>query len=199
VVLDAMLQGLQANIIRVGNLTNRSRDYRFQPNYMENAFLSRIKAAMELKCLPDYMLPLYSEFSPVDDTADAIVRIARHFSMEHTIFHVYSDQNLYFDRMLEILGQLHIPMETVDGRTFAKRLKATAGGNRGYIYEAFLNDMDEDGNLNYETNIHIRNDFTIGYLKQLGFEWTKIDYEYVKGYVEYFKQLGYLEVEEDAD
>jgi amino acid adenylation domain-containing protein/thioester reductase-like protein len=199
VVLDAMLQGLQANIIRVGNLTNRSRDYRFQPNYTENAFLSRIKAIMDLKCIPDYMLPLYIEFSPVDDTADAIVRIARHFSGEHTVFHVYSDKNLYFDRMLEILKQLQIPMETVDGRTFAKRLKATAGDEKKYIYEAFMNDMDENGRLNYETNIHIQNDFTVDYLKQLGFEWTKIDYEYIKGYVEYFTHLGYLEGNANED
>lgn len=194
VVLDAMLQGLQANIIRVGNLTNRSRDYVFQPNYVENAFLNRIKAVLELKSLPDYMLPLYAEFSPVDDTAEAIVKIARHFHMDHTVYHVYSNQNLYFDRMLEILKELGICMEVVEGELFTERLKATVGENKSYIYEAFLNDMGKDGKLNYDTNIHILNDFTIGYLKQLDFEWTKIDYEYVKGYIEYFKKLGYLEV-----
>jgi len=194
VVLDAMLQGLQANIVRVGNLTNRSRDYVFQPNYRENAFLSRMKAAMELGCMPDYMLPLYAEFSPVDDTAEAIVKIARHFHMEHTIYHVYTNQNLHFDRLLEILKDLNISMDVVKGTLFAERLKSTVGENKSYIYEAFLNDMSKDGKLNYETNIHIQNDFTIAYLKRLGFEWTRIDYEYVKGYIEYFKKLGYLEV-----
>lgn len=195
VVLDAMLQGLQANIIRVGNLTNRSRDYIFQPNYTENAFLSRIKAALELGCMPDYMLPLYSEFSPVDDTADAIVRIARHFNMHHTVFHVYSDRNLYFDRMLEILEELSVNMKVVDGETFTERLKETVSQDRAYIYEAFLNDMDSNGKINYETNIHIENAFTLSYLKQLGFEWPKIDYAYVKGYLEYFIGLGYLEMD----
>ncbi len=199
VVLDAMLRGLQANIIRVGNLTNRSRDYVFQPNYKENAFLSRIKAAMELGCLPDYMLSLYSEFSPVDDTADAIVRIARHFNMEHTIFHVYSNQNLYFDRLIEILKELQIPMEVVGSDLFMERLKLTVSENKAYIYEAFMNDLGSDGKLQYETNIHILNDVTLSYLKQLGFEWTKIDYEYVKGYIDYFQKLGYLEVNTNED
>uniref|UniRef100_UPI00405610EE amino acid adenylation domain-containing protein n=1 Tax=Acetatifactor sp. TaxID=1872090 RepID=UPI00405610EE len=194
VVLDAMLQGLQANIIRVGNLTNRSKDYVFQPNYRENAFLSRIKAAMELGCLPEYLLPLYTEFSPVDDTAEAIVRIARHFHMEHTIYHVYSNQNLYFDRLLKILRKLEIPMSVVAGEEFTERLKATVDEEGAHIYEAFINDMSRDGRLQYETNIHILNDFTIDYLKRLGFEWTKIDYEYVRGYIEYFKKVGYLEV-----
>ncbi len=194
VVLDAMLQGLQANIIRVGNLTNRSSDYVFQPNYKENAFLSRIKAALELGVLPDYMLPLYAEFSPVDDTADAIVRIAKHFSTHHTIYHVYSNQNLYFDRMIEILKELSVDMKVVDGAMFTELLKETVSQGRAHIYEAFLNDLGADGRLNYETNIHIENTFTISYLRQLGFEWSKIDYEYVKGYVEYFRNMGYLEV-----
>ena len=198
-VLDAMLQGLQANIIRVGNLTNRSKDYVFQPNYTENAFLSRIKAAMELGCLPDYMMPNYSEFSPVDDTADAIVRIAKHFSIEHTVFHVYSNQNLYFDRLFEILKELSIEMKVVDGETFVQCLKETVSQNKAYIYEAFMNDMDQEGRLNYETNIHIKNDFTLSYLKQLGFAWTKIDFEYVKGYIDYFTKRGYLEVDAHED
>lgn len=191
-VLDAMLQGLQANIIRVGNLTNRSKDYMFQPNYKENAFLSRIKAVMELGCLPDYLLPLSVEFSPVDDTADAIVRIARHFNMEHTIFHVYSNQNLYFNRMLEIWRELYIPMEVVQEKEFAERLKGTIE-DRPNIYEAFMNDVDERGRLQFDANIHIQNDFTISYLKQLGFTWTKIDYEYVKGYITYFQKMQYFE------
>ena len=199
IVFDAMLQGLQANIIRVGNLTSRSSDYVFQPNYTENAFLSRIKGIMELGCLPDYMIPFYSEFSPVDDTADAIVRIAKHFNMEHTVFHVYSNQNLYFDRLLEILKELSIEMQVVDGETFARCLKETVSQNKAYIYEAFMNDMDQEGRLNYETNIQIKNDFTLSYLKQLGFIWTKIDYDYVKGYIEYFKKLGYLEVHTHED
>ena len=194
VVLDAMKRGLQANIIRVGNLTNRSRDYVFQPNYTENAFLSRVKAVLELGYLPDYMMSLYTEFSPVDDTADAIVRIVRHFNMKHTVFHVYTDQNLYFDRMIEILKSLSIDVQVVESEIFAEQLKNTINQNREDIYKAFLNDMTAEGKLNYESNIHIQNEFTIEYLKQLGFEWTKIDYEYIKGYLDYFKNLGYLEV-----
>ncbi len=191
-VFDAMLRGLRANIIRVGNLTNRSSDYVFQPNYEENAFLSRIRAAIGLGCLPDSMESMYSEFSPVDDTADAIVRIAGHFNMDYTIFHVYSNRNLYFDRMMEILKELSVDMEIVDGQIFARRLKEEANQEKAYIYKAFLGDVDEEGRLSYETNIHIKNEFTISYLKQLGFTWSEIDFEYIKGCLDYFRRLGYL-------
>lgn len=63
--MDAMLDGLQANIIRVGNLTNRYSDGKFQKNYMENAFVKRVKAVLEFGAIPDYLMPLYSEFSPI--------------------------------------------------------------------------------------------------------------------------------------
>lgn len=41
----------------------------------ENAFLTRVKPMLDLGCLPDYLMPLYSEFSPVDSTAEAIVTL----------------------------------------------------------------------------------------------------------------------------
>jgi thioester reductase-like protein len=181
-VLDYVMEGLQANIIRVGNLTNRSTDFKFQPNYEENAFLSRVKAALEFGCIPDYLLPLYCEFSPINDVANAVVKIAQNFNMDYTVFHVNSNRNLYFDRMITLLQKLNIPMQVVSGEEFMSRLKAAMSSEQSYVYEAFMNDLDDDGKLAYDSNIHIQNDFTLSYLKQLGFEWSEIDYEYVKGY-----------------
>lgn len=117
-VLDAMLEGLPANIIRIGNLTNRKSDLKFQPNYTENAFLTRVKAMLSLGCIPDYLMPLHSEFSPVDSTAEAIVTIAEHMNDQYTIFHANSNQNLYLDRMLEYLERLGRPMKVVSGEKF---------------------------------------------------------------------------------
>ena len=68
--------------------------------------------------------------------------------------------------------------------------------NRLYIYEAFQNDMDETGKLIYDSNIQIKDEFTLWFMKKLGFEWVPIDFEYIKGYIDYFKKLGYLEVGE---
>lgn len=193
-VLDAALEGLDARIIRVGNLSNRASDFRFQPNYHSNAYLNRVKAALELGALPDYMIPLYAEFSPVDQTAEGIVKIGQ-YARTQTVFHLNSDQNLYFDRMIEILKELGIRMEVLEGSAFNTVLQNLAKDQQtAYIYEAFQNDMDENGTLVYDSNIHIRNDFTVWFMKQLGFEWAKIDLEYVRGYVEYFRGIGYLKV-----
>jgi thioester reductase-like protein len=193
-VYDAMLEGLDAKVIRVGNLTNRARDYKFQPNYKENAFLTRAKSILEFGLFPDYLMPLYSEFSPVDLTAEGIVKIAQ-YADKQCVFHLNSNRPIYFDRFLEIVRELGIPMKVVEGSEFNAALDKTAKDNSTeYIYEAFQNDMDEYGKLLYDSNIHIVNDFTVWFMNKVGFEWCKIDLEYIKGYIEYFRKLGYLEV-----
>lgn len=193
-VYDAMLDGLEAKIIRVGNLTNRTTDFKFQPNYAQNAFLTRLKAMLEFGLFPDYLRPLYVKFSPVDLTAKGIIQIAQ-FADEPCIFHLNSNRTIYFNRFLEIIRELGISMKIVNGTTFYNALQETLKNNdTSYIFEAFQNDMDEHGRLVYDSNIHIKNDFTVWFLKRLDFEWNKIDAKYVSGYINYFRKLGYLKV-----
>ncbi|MGN0621073.1 MAG: amino acid adenylation domain-containing protein [Porcipelethomonas sp.] len=193
-VLNAILEGLDAKIVRVGNLTNRLSDSKFQPNYESNAFLTRFKAAVELGMFPEHLLPLYAEFSPIDQTADGVVKIAQ-YADKQCVFHLNSNRPIYFTRLLKVFRQLDIKMELVSGEMFNNVLQQIARDSKTeYIYEAFQNDMDENGQLVYDTNIHIINDFTDWFMKKVGFEWAQIDFEYVKGYVEYFRNIGYLEV-----
>lgn len=196
-VLDAVLDGLDAKIIRVGNLTNRLSDSKFQPNYESNAFLKRFKAAVELGMFPEELLPLYAEFSPIDQTAEGIVKIAQ-YADQQCVFHLNSNRPIYFTRLLEVFRQLEIKMQLVSSEMFNQVLQQLAKDSKTeYIYEAFQNDLDENGQLVYDTNIHIINDFTDWFMKKTGFEWAQIDFDYIRRYVEYFKQIGYLEVTDE--
>lgn len=193
-VFDAMLAGMDAKVVRVGNLTSRASDYKFQPNYKENAFLARFKAILEFGLFPDYLMHLYSEFSPVDLTAEGVVKIAQ-YADRQTVFHLNSNRPIYFNRFLEVVHGLGISMEVVDGERFAGALRATVRDRvTEYIFEAFQNDMDGQGRLVYDSNIHIENDFTVWFLRKLGLEWNEINMEYIRGYVEYFRGIGYLRV-----
>ncbi len=193
-VFDAMLTGLDAKVIRVGNLTSRASDYRFQPNYSQNAFLTRFKAILEFGLFPDYLMHLYSEFSPIDLTAEGIVRIAQ-YAGKQTVIHLNSNRPIYFDRFVKVVHELGISMGVVEGTAFYQALRGTLR-EKGteYMFEAFRNDMDEQGQLVYDSNIHIENDFTVWFLKKVGFEWNEIDLEYIQGYIKYFRGLGYLKV-----
>ncbi len=194
-VLDAMLDGLEANICRMGNLTNREQDAKFQPNYESNAFLGRVKAALEFGMIPDYLLTQYAEFSPIDYTAQAVMTIASHFNNDYTIFHINSHKPIYFDKMVEVIKKIGIDLNVVEGKVFAAALREVAKqSDTAYIFDAFVNDMDDQERLVYDSNIRIENDFTVKYLNSLGFDWCEIDYDYMKAWVEYFRGIGYLNV-----
>ena len=85
-------------------------------------------------------------------------------------------------------------MKVVSGEEFNKALQGTIKQrNTEHIFEAFQNDMDEQGRLVYDSNIRIENDFTLCFLKKVGFEWDKTDMEYINGYIDYFRKIGYLD------
>ena len=193
-VLDAMADGLQANIMRMGQLTNRYSDGQFQRNYETNAFLKRLRALLKLEVAPEYLINLYTEFTPVDEAAHAVMTIVRHFNTEQTVFHINSNKTIYLDKLLEIFHALGFALKVVSSEDFTEALRQTAKRpETEFIFETFINDMDTDDRLNYESNIHFNNAFTVKYLKMLGFEWPDIDFEYIQKYVSYFRKLGYLE------
>lgn len=192
-VLDAMTNGLKANIMRMGQLTNRISDGQFQKNYESNAFFKRIKAILELGVAPEYLSGSYAEFTPIDEASNAVMTIARHFSTEQTVFHINSTKVVYMDKLLEYFNALGFNLQAVDGKEFTEALRATAKqSGLEHIFETFINDMDENDRLNYDSNIRIENDFTVQYLKQLGFGWSDIGIDYLRKYVEYFKKIGYF-------
>ena len=53
------------------------------------------------------LIGLYAEFSPVDQTADGIVKIAE-YAQKQTVFHLNNPYPLYFDRMIDIFKSLNI-------------------------------------------------------------------------------------------
>ena len=137
-------------------------------------------------------MPIYAEFSPVDTTAEAIAAIAEHMNDRYTVFHVNSNKGLYFDKMLEYLDRAGYPMQILDSASFARLIRSTIDSQQAYIFEALSNDLSQDDQLQYDSNIRIENDFTVQYLKSIGFEWPDIDFAYIEGYLRYFMQLGYF-------
>lgn len=192
-VMTAMTEGLQANIMRMGNLTNRSLDGMFQKNHESNAFLQRIKAILELGVCPDYLMEYYLEFTPIDEAAEAVMTLARHFSMKQTVFHISNIKHAKMKQLGEDFGKLGYVLKAVDGVKFAEALTATTKQKgKEHIFNAFITDIDENNQLNTIGDIYPDSNYTAGYLRALGFEWSEIDIEYLTKYVSYFEKIGYF-------
>lgn len=193
VVFEAMLNDLQANVMRIGNLTNRISDGVFQKNYKSNAFLKRIKAMIGLGVYPESLSGLKIEFTPVDEAAKAIMTIVRHFSNEQTVFHINNPRFIKIEQLFKLLNALNYEVKKVANKDFDYHLKKVSKEEgKEYILESFVNDLDENYNINYESKIFIENNFTVEHLKMLGFEWSDIEFDYISKYIRYFEKLGYL-------
>ena len=192
-VLEAVADGLHVNIMRMGNLTNRLSDGVFQKNYESNAFLKRIKAMIELGVYPNSLADYEIEFTPIDESAAAVMRIVRNFSNQQTVFHISNPKVIKLETMFKLFNAMGYEINGIPYEDFENHLQIVSKQeDMDHIFETFINDMDENDQLNYDSNIRIENDFTVQYLKMLGFEWSDIGIEYLRKYVEYFKKIGYF-------
>ena len=195
-VLQAKLDGLNAAVIRVGNLSNRRSDYKFQWNHHENATLAKLKALLDLGMYPISLKWFPLEFSPVCDTAKAIVTIARHFDNEHSVFHAYNHKSIRFGDYIRALTAMGVKMHPVSVRRFVNEVQATIKHpEKSHIHKAFVHDIGADGHLRLHSKTRLNNDFTKRFLKNVGFVWNEIDSEYLREYVNYFRNIGYWRIE----
>lgn len=194
-LLDAHLQGLPIYIMRMGNLTNRRSDAVFQKNYESNAFANRMKGILEFGVFPDYLQDMQIEFTPVDDAASAVMTLARHFDPKYTVFHICNPHPLSMEMLAQYFDQSGCPVHSVPGEKFAALLQQAAQQETlSQVMTAFVNDMDENYHLHYESNIHVDSSFTTSQLKACDFCWEPIGCDYIGAYISYFHKNGFFEV-----
>ena len=187
-VLQAKLEGMDAMVVRVGNLANRSYDSKFQKNHEENAFLTRVKAFVDLGLYSKELQSLELELSPVDDTAEAIIKLSQHFNHNYSLFHVYNPKPVQLINFVNALEGIGRKVEMVrHEQLLNKIMNARSISGKEQLYELFADKQ-------YEVVPHsIDNNFTSSYLQKIGFKWHKINKAYLKAYLEYFDHLGYWE------
>ena len=171
---------LKGLVLRIGNITNRYSDGKFQDNSSDNAFLNRLKAFMYLKELPESIIDDYIEFSPVDKIAESIVICMRYYTYPMSVLHLYNSNHLYINKFISYLNELGIIMNVVDDKMFKKDLnKLLFNSNDSDKVSVLLNDLDKNKNLVYKTNLKITNKFTLKFLDKADFYWPKITKEYI--------------------
>ena len=170
---------LDALILRVGNITSRSLDGKFQPNSSENAFLNRLKAFIEIGAVPDYILDNYAEFSPVDNLAKAIVKSIENVSPLINVLHIYNSNHVYISDLLKMIPDNLI--KVVSNEDFKNILNKDLqmSENKDTISH-ITNDLNKNKELVYSSNIKIKNEISKAFFDKIHFEWDKIDKKYIE-------------------
>lgn len=192
-VLEAISNGLDAQILRLGNITNRYSDGVFQMNADENAFAKRIKSFIEIGAFPKYMLQHSIELTPVDLATEAIIKILNYKS-SCNVFHIYNTKLLAIKLLMETLNNdLNIDILAVSDTMMKDIITGILADNsRKDILSGIIYDLDDNKNLIYTSNIRLNSDFTEKYLNKLGFKWKNIDKEYIIRYMNYLKKIKFI-------
>ncbi len=122
-VLVGMEQkGLDACVVRVGNLDRRSYDGRFQYNATENGLLMMERLCGQLGVIPEGMADVRIDLSPVDVVSTAIVRLAAAVKMP-PVAHVGNPSVM---TMGALLSRHEICVKTVNYAAFRKMVEEMA-------------------------------------------------------------------------
>jgi amino acid adenylation domain-containing protein len=190
-VLEAVCNGLHAKIMRVGNLMPRDTDGEFQINFNGNAYMARLKAYRLLGKFPLSAMDAKREFSPVDSTARAILKLAQtpsHF----TVFHPCNNHIVYSGDVIYAMKDYGFAIDLVPDEEFEACLKIKMQDEK--ILRAL------SGILAYEKNtgpkrdyLEAVNQFTTNVLYRLGFKWPVTSERYIQKAVKALDGLGFFD------
>ena len=169
-VISARLKGLKANIYRIGNLTWRKSDGRFQRNSFENGFLHRVRAMLKLGLYHENMDKYPMDLTAVDECACAFVKLSL-LGCTNEIYHLFNHKYLKPRDMFNRLGVSYRQVSTTE-----------------MIETAFANTYDRDIHVylfymiisGRSQNVPMYNDFTLSRLSETGFEWSEPDEAYLR-------------------
>jgi len=191
-VLDSILEGLDAYILRVGNLMPRQKDGIFQENVLENAFINRIISFIKIGGIPDYLKDGYLEFTPIDTISNAILKLITYPNSHNRILHLFNHNHVYFDKCIKYFKNVNSDLKVLSDSEFTKLIKNTLKSKKKKeILNSIINDLDKDLHLIYKTDIIIKSEVTIKYLSKIGFTWSKISDKYITRFIELLRKVLY--------
>ena len=192
-ILNSILDsGLNAKILRLGNLTGRLSDGKFQPNVEENAFSNRVKALIELHAMPKSMYEKYIEMTPIDVVSDAINKIME-IENKNIVYHLFNHNHIPMPYFVDILKGLDVKVDILDKDNFTKLLHSYMQDEEKIkIIQGIIPDIAEDGSLEYNDNITINSDISQKILHNVGFDWPTLGENYILKYLEYLQRINFL-------
>lgn len=191
-VLEAAAEGLDAKIMRVGNLMARNKDGEFQVNAKANSFLGRLRAYHAIGCFPYSAYNTETELAPIDSTTDAVLRLAA-TPNSNRVFHPYNNHNLFVGDIILAMNELGVKIDFVEDDVFdaalSNAMKDPSRAEKLTSLVAYQNMAQGKAAFSVKT----KNDFTTQALLRLNWAWPETDRNYLKKFILGLIGLGFFE------
>lgn len=175
-ILEEQANGLRANIFRLGNLMARFSDGVFQKNKLDNAYYTRLLALASVGLLPENLKEQKLEFTPIDETASAIIKLLMIPNLENSIFHIFSNKLISIDLLLKVFEKYGLKCDFTNYDKFLHDLHLQKNEK---ILQYIISDLNDSKKLDYTSGIIVDNTITNEFLNFVDFKWSKIDENYL--------------------
>ncbi len=193
IILDAIArQGLNAKIMRVGNLAARSTDGEFQVNFQSNSYMGRIKVLNMLGCCTYAMYDEPAEFSPINETARAVVVLAS-TPKECTVFHPYNNHVQLMGDIMTQLGSITGGVRFVDDDEFVEELEQAKNDPVKAKQLSSILAYQDMGHGQTAFEVGRTNRYTSQVLHSLGFYWSPTSWDYDHQMLQAIAGFGFFE------
>ena len=188
----AALHGLNAKVMRVGNLAPRSTDGEFQINFQTNSAMGRIRVFKMLGCYPYEMSDEPMEFSPINEVAHSIVLLSQ-TPRDCTLFHPYNNHYVYFGDVVNELGILGYTPQQVEYPQFVEALEAAKADSEKAKRLSSLLAYQDMAHGQESFVIPTKNTYTTQVLYRLGFRWSTTSWNYVDQFLKAIDGFDYFD------
>ena len=161
-ILNNINKGLDAYILRMGNLMPRYKDYVFQENLSDNNYLNILASFIRLGFIPDYLKNYQLEFTPIDCAANAIMQLVSHPSKTNRIFHLYNHKTISAKKFIKVLKKLNYDIKILPDDSFKNEINLILeNDNSKKLLNYLIDDFDSNLHLIYQSDIIVKSKFTI--------------------------------------
>ncbi|NLL52111.1 MAG: amino acid adenylation domain-containing protein, partial [Peptococcaceae bacterium] len=191
-IQKARNSGLKATVFRVGLLTGRFSDGKFQYNIEENAYYRRLRSIFALKCLPENTFGELIELTPVDLCAQALITILNSPEKKQPVYHLFNHNFIRIKDFMAVVKSFGLEVNSISANEFmalVSSLSKTAEEKE--ILSGIINDLMYNG-LSFESVIEVKSDTSTAYLKNNNFVWPPITREYVSKIISYMESADFL-------
>ena len=191
-ILESIEDGLDAKIMRAGNLMGRQSDGEFQINSITNGFIKSLRAYKALGYFPVSACDSTVDFSPIDEVARAVVLLAR-TDKQFTVFHLANSHEIQMGDVIEEMNRNGFSIKVVPDGVFAEKLSEflREDNERSMLVSSLLTYSSSDHHVH--TYIASDNGFTVKSLYRLGYKWPITDGNYLGRVIEGLTSLGYFD------
>ena len=190
-VLEAVSGGLDAKIIRVGNLMSRNSDGEFQINFITNGFLRSLRGYEAIGKFPMGGMHEVAELSPIDSTALAVLKLVQ-TDRRFTVFHACNSHHIYMADLIYAMRNYGFKLDIVKDEEFEEAVKEFAkNGNDSDAVSGLIAYTSHNENEIY--TMEYSNRFTAQVLYRLDYKWPVTDDRYLESAIEALDRLAFFD------